>query len=104
MKCFGKKQQGFTLLEMSIVLFIISLLILIVLPNLTSQRQHASKIHRDAMATVVQTQVDEYLNEHDKQTVSYRELEQAHYLTSSQVKKARGQGLVITNGQVVKHS
>ena len=104
MKHFMKKQEGFTLLEMSIVLFNISLLVLIVLPNLTSQRRHASKIHCDAMATVVQTQVDEYLNEHDKQTVSYKELEQAHYLTSSQVKRARGQGLVITNGQVVKHS
>lgn len=102
MKRVLKKQSGFTLLEMSIVLFIISLLILIVLPNLTSQRRHASRIHRDAIATVVQTQVDEYLNEHDTTTVSYQELERAHYLTSGQVKKARGQGLAIAGGQVVK--
>ena len=35
MKILKKKQSGFTLLEMSIVLFIISLLVLIMLPNLS---------------------------------------------------------------------
>lgn len=35
MKVLKKKQSGFTLLEMSIVLFIISLLVLIMLPNLS---------------------------------------------------------------------
>ena len=53
-----RKREAFTLLEMSIVLFIISLLILIVLPNLTAQRKSAKRIHRDAMVSVVQTQVD----------------------------------------------
>lgn len=38
MKILKKKQSGFTLLEMSIVLFIISLLVLIMLPNLSQQR------------------------------------------------------------------
>ncbi|MCP9315902.1 prepilin-type N-terminal cleavage/methylation domain-containing protein [Liquorilactobacillus nagelii] len=37
-----KKVQGFTLIEMSIVLFIIALLILIILPNIGSQRQRGS--------------------------------------------------------------
>ena len=58
-----RKREAFTLLEMSIVLFIISLLILIVLPNLTAQRKSAKRIHRDAMVSVVQTQVDEYAND-----------------------------------------
>ena len=49
-----KRRQGFTLLEMSIVLFIISLLILIMIPNLTKQRQNASKIHQRAMVNVIQ--------------------------------------------------
>lgn len=45
MKILKKKQSGFTLLEMSIVLFIISLLVLIMLPNLSQQRKHANSIH-----------------------------------------------------------
>ena len=101
MKWLKHQQQGFTLLEMSIVLFIIILLILIVLPNLTSQRQHARKVHRDAMGTVVQTQVDEYVNDHDTNHVSFRDLEGAHYLTGAQVRKARSQGIKIVNGRVV---
>lgn len=102
MKYFKKKQQGFTLLEMSIVLFIISLLILIVLPNLTTQRQHASRVHRDAMVTVIQTQVDEYANEHGTNKVSLSELKNNHYLTSAQYNKAREQHLTINNGRVIK--
>ena len=44
-KYLKKKKAGFTLLEMSIVLFIISLLILIILPNLAQQRKNATRIH-----------------------------------------------------------
>lgn len=36
-----KRRRGFTLIEMTIVLFIISLLVLIILPNLNGQRGHA---------------------------------------------------------------
>ena len=65
-----RKREAFTLLEMSIVLFIISLLILIVLPNLTAQRKSAKRIHHDAMVSVVQTQVDEYANDGGNENVS----------------------------------
>ena len=53
MKILKKKQSGFTLLEMSIVLFIISLLVLIMLPNLSQQRKHANSIHGKAMTSVI---------------------------------------------------
>ena len=62
MKILKKKQSGFTLLEMSIVLFIISLLVLIMLPNLSQQRKHANSIHGKAMTSVIQTQIDAYEN------------------------------------------
>lgn len=97
-----KKREAFTLLEMSIVLFIISLLILIILPNLTAQRKNAKKIHRDAMVSVVQTQVDEYANDGGNENVSLEELRDAKYLTSAQVKKAHEQHIVIVDGKVIK--
>ncbi|MEY8442345.1 competence type IV pilus major pilin ComGC [Lactobacillaceae bacterium 24-114] len=97
-----KKKHAFTLLEMSIVLFIISLLILIVLPNLTAQRKNAKNIHGNAMVSVIQTQADEYVNDGGKENMSLEDLRQAKYLTSAQVKKAKEQHIVIVDGKVVK--
>ena len=96
-----KKRNAFTLLEMSIVLFIISLLILIVLPNLSAQRKSAKRIHGDAMVSVIQTQVDEYSNDGGKEDVSLEELKEAKYLTAAQVKKAHEQHIVIVDGKVI---
>ena len=96
-----KKRAGFTLLEMSIVLFIISLLILIILPNLAQQRQNANRIHRNAMVSVVQTQVDSYENETGHTSVSLDKLQEHNYLTSAQVQKAKKEGITIVNGKAV---
>ncbi len=101
-KYLMKKQPAFTLLEMSIVLFIISLLILIILPNLARQRQNASRIHRDAMVSVVQTQVDAYENETGATNVSLDQLRQHDYLTAAQVQKAKKEHIAVVNGKAVQ--
>ncbi|GAK48013.1 competence protein ComGC [Secundilactobacillus oryzae JCM 18671] len=90
-----KKREGFTLIEMAIVLFIISLLILIVIPNIGSQRDHAQKIHSHAMKTVIQTQIDMYVDETDADTVTYPVLEKKGYLTRKQVDEAKREGISI---------
>lgn len=100
-KYLTKKRAGFTLLEMSIVLFIISLLILIVLPNLAQQRQNANRIHRNAMVSVVQTQVDAYENETGSSSVSLDQLREHNYLTPAQVQKAKKEGIAIVDGKAV---
>lgn len=97
-----RKRRGFTLLEMSIVLFIISLLILIVIPNLAKQRQNASRIHSRAMVNVVQTQADLFENEMGHSPTSIQQLYSKHYLTASQLKSAQHNGIEITHGQVSK--
>ncbi|MFD1550233.1 competence type IV pilus major pilin ComGC [Levilactobacillus fuyuanensis] len=90
------KRHGFTLVEMTIVLFIISLLVLIILPNLNGQRHHAQSIHQHAMETVVQGQVTAYLDDHQTAThVTYAALESGRYLTSQQVKQAQREGIKI---------
>lgn len=96
-----KKLPAFTLLEMSIVLFIISLLILIMLPNLAAQRKHATGTHRQAMVAVVQTQIDLYKNDTGETTVDFGRLERNDYLTPAQVVKARRQKIVIVNGKAM---
>lgn len=96
------QRQGFTLLEMSIVLFIISLLILIVIPNLAKQRQNATSIHSKAMVNVIQTQVDLFENEVGHSPTSVQQLYAKHYLTSAQLKSAQRNHIVISNGQVTR--
>ncbi|AKP63624.1 prepilin-type N-terminal cleavage/methylation domain-containing protein [Levilactobacillus koreensis] len=98
------RRQGFTLIEMTIVLFIISLLVLIILPNLNGQRQRAQGIHRGAMTTVVQGQVTAYIDDyvatnHVTPNVTYAKLT-GKYLTADQVKSAKAEGLVIDKNEV----
>lgn len=94
--------SAFTLIEMSIVLFIISLLVLIILPNLASQRKHASGVHRSAMVSVVQTQIDLYENENGDGTISFATLEENDYLTKAQVDKAQNENITIVGDKAVQ--
>jgi len=96
-------RRGFTLVEMAIVLFIISLLILIILPNLNGQRDRAQSIHRNAMQTVVQGQLTAYLDDHagHTKTVSYDDLVTGKYLTKAQVKQAQSEHLTIKGDTIV---
>ena len=102
MKILKKKQSGFTLLEMSIVLFIISLLVLIMLPKLSQQRKHANSIHGKAMTSVIQTQIDAYENENGTDNVSLEELNKANYLTDAQVQQAHHEKIVIVDGKAIQ--
>lgn len=86
----SKKRTAFTLIEATIVLFIIGLLMLLILPNLTKQRENAQATHREAMAATVQTQIDLYMNDHPGQySVNLGQLESEGYLTKNQVQKVK---------------
>ena len=65
-----KKRRGFTLIEMAIVLFIISLLILIILPNIGTQRKHANTVNDKALQTQLNTQAELYMDEKNTNTVT----------------------------------
>lgn len=97
----AKIKKGFTLIEMTIVLFIISLLILIILPNVTSQKKNAGHIQGDAMTQVVQTQVDLYENEYNELPKSLDELQDKGYLSDKQVQQANRNGIKINGGHAV---
>ncbi|GAB5052739.1 competence type IV pilus major pilin ComGC [Pediococcus ethanolidurans] len=97
-----KKKSAFTLIEMTVVLFIISLLILIVLPNIAQQRSNAKSIHGNAMVEVVQTQIDLYENEHQKLPASLDELKEGGYLTEKQVSQAEANHITIKDNKAVK--
>lgn len=100
-KQLNKTQAGFTLLEMTIVLLILGLLMLVILPNIAAIRKDADDRQAKAMRSVVQTQVDLYLNEEsdskDDPKVSFETLKNAHYLTLDQIKRAEKVGITIEN-------
>lgn len=102
MKVKLKKRSAFTLVEMSIVLFIISLLILIMLPNLAQQRRNANKIHANAMVSMIQTQVEAYENDTGNNNATLEQLQKSNYLTKTQVQKARKEHIKIIGDKVTR--
>ena len=74
MKKIFKNEHGFTLIEMMIVLLVISVILLVALPNVT---KHSSSINDkgcDALVQMVQGQVQAYHMEKKKYPSSLKEL------------------------------
>ncbi|GAA3018311.1 competence type IV pilus major pilin ComGC [Tetragenococcus solitarius] len=66
-----KTKQGFTLIEMMIVLLIISILVLLFIPNLSKQKDTVSKQGDEAIVKTVETQIEIYeINNNKKITDS----------------------------------
>lgn len=86
-----KIRKGFTLIEMVIVLFIISLLLLIMIPNLAAQKNHADERSNDAFKITLKTQAELYLENKnlDSGKVTIAELLREKYISESQQKKAK---------------
>lgn len=57
--------RGFTLIEMLIVLLIISILILLFVPNLSKQKEAVKNTGNSAVVKVVNSQAELYQLEHD---------------------------------------
>lgn len=67
----GKKAKAFTLLEMLVVLLIISVLLLLFVPNLAKQKDKVKDTGGAAVVKVVESQAELYeLNHTDDATVS----------------------------------
>lgn len=101
-----KKNNGFTLVEMLIVLLVISVLIILIVPNLSNSSSDINKKGCEALTIVVQSQVDLYYLENKKLPGSLAELVTAGYITEDQTKCSNGQALIYdtSSGQVTKQS
>lgn len=103
MKLPSKTRSGFTLIEMTVVLFIISLLILIILPNISRSRQHAMEIHGRAMVSVVKTQANAYVDNENQSEVTWPKLIDSQYLSKDQVSKAQKYGIDIQHNEITEN-
>ncbi|HEX6923667.1 MAG TPA: competence type IV pilus major pilin ComGC [Bacillales bacterium] len=62
-----KKEAGFTLIEMMIVLMIISILLLIAVPNMVKNNSLVKEKTCESTIDLLQSQVEAYAMEHDGQ-------------------------------------
>ncbi|HEM2713705.1 MULTISPECIES: competence type IV pilus major pilin ComGC [Streptococcus] len=85
-KLVEMKVKGFTLVEMLVVLGIISLLLLLFVPNLSQQKDAIQEKGNAAVVKVVESQMELYELEYDKEA-TVEDLQQAGYITEKQAKQ-----------------
>lgn len=78
-----KNQRGFTLIEMLIVLFVISILMIITIPNITKNQSSIKKKGCEAFVQMVQGQVQAFEIDHNKWPASVTELKDGLYITET---------------------
>ncbi|MGF9975234.1 competence type IV pilus major pilin ComGC [Viridibacillus arvi] len=94
-----KQQKGFTLIEMLIVLFIITVLILIAIPNVTKHFSTVDDKGCKAYVTMVQGQVEAYRIDEKKYPTTIEMLEDAKYLKQD-TNACIGKKIQIADGEV----
>jgi len=88
MKKWQNKIAGFTLVETLIVLLILSILILIMVPNLMQHKDFAEKKSDEALVHVVESQMTMYeLEQATNKKPSLQELKDAGFITKDQKEK-----------------
>ncbi len=89
---------GFTLLEMLMVMFIITILLLLTIPNITKHKDKVEKTGCESFVDVAQTQVEAYELIEGKAPTSINQLFTKGYLTSETC--SDGTTLRIDDGKV----
>lgn len=85
-KLLKMKKKGFTLVEMLVVLGIISVLLLLFVPNLSKQKEAVRKKGDQAVVKVVESQIELYELEHDKKA-TVADLQSAGYIDKKQAEE-----------------
>ena len=84
-----KKNAGFTLIEMLIVLMIITVLLILFVPNLAKQADSIDAKGNEALTKVIETQCEMYYLDHNKRPTKYEELKEEGYISEEQMEKAK---------------
>lgn len=95
-----KNEKGFTLIEMLVVLLIITVLILLIVPNLGGKTGDMHDKGCEALVVTVQGQADMYELDKGSEVASIQALVTADYINESQKKCHNGKVLTISDGKV----
>ncbi|WP_368503828.1 competence type IV pilus major pilin ComGC [Alkalihalophilus sp. As8PL] len=99
MKKYLFNQKGFTLVEMLVVLMIISILLLIAIPNMTKNNDVAGSKGCEATIKLLQTQVHAYEIEENAKPSTLQALADEGYTETTTC--PNGEQLKLENGKVV---
>lgn len=100
-----KNEKAFTLIEMLVVLLIISVLIILIVPNLSTSSKGIDDKGCEALITVAQTQVNLFYLEKRRYPTDLNEMVRGNYLTEEQTKCSNNVVFVIDGeGNVRKQS
>ncbi|MBP2240866.1 competence protein ComGC [Cytobacillus eiseniae] len=95
-----KSEKAFTLLEMMIVLLVISVLLIITIPNITKHNGTINKKGCEAFVKMVQAQVQAYEIENKETPKDVETLVKAMYLNENETTCPNGEDIIITEGKV----
>ena len=97
-----KNQKGFTLIEMMIVLLVISVLLIITVPNISKHSSNINSKGCQGYVKLVEAQVQAYKIEHNT-IPTFTQLADEGYLKSAEAKCPDGSAIQITAaGEVTK--
>ncbi|CAD2075960.1 competence type IV pilus major pilin ComGC [Phocicoccus pinnipedialis] len=97
----SKKEDGFTLIEMLLVLLVISVLIILIIPNIAAQSKNVQETGCSAQVKVVQGQIEAYTLNEGVAPTSIAQLV-PDYLNSNQTTCSNGDSITIVNGQAIR--
>jgi len=92
-----RNEKAFTLIEMLIVLLIISVLIILIVPNLSNSSKEIYEQGCEALVSVVQAQVNLYYLENRSYPDSLQQLVTTGYLTDKQIQCTNNKTLTIND-------
>lgn len=100
-----KNEKGFTLVEMMVVLLVISVLLIITIPNISTHNANINDKGCKAFVKMVEAQVQAYHIENQKYPLTVQELVDKGYLKSGESACPNGTNLAIgVNGKVTVSS
>lgn len=88
-KWIKSNKKGFTLIEMLIVLVVVALLMAIIIPNISGQREKINTKADENIVQIVNTQAETFRLSENKEPSNLEELESEGYLTSKQLEAAK---------------
>lgn len=98
-----KNQSAFTLVEMLIVLMIISILILLIVPNVSKKSANIHEKGCHALVELVQSQVIAYELDHKKLPTDLQSLKSEKYIDESHLTCGNGKNIVMNSSGVVSY-
>lgn len=94
-------KKGFTLIEMLLVLLIISVLLILIIPNIAKQSEHIQKTGCSAQLKMVDSQIEAYALKFNRPPASIDDLVHEGYIKETQKTCKSGETITIRDGEAV---